>query len=288
MLVPLKESDFAVFVEQAYEMALIPEITSYPVYYDGIKTKEDYIERAGKAFGRDDESILLFYKEDIFCGWIHYYYLADDQYLDTVSLSARTGTEQMLGEFLDFVEGQYPDAMICLGFPQENVTALTYLQSRGFVIGEQSWNMALHLSGTQYMRSRADSILRIDKENYSLFQGIHSQCDGDMYWDTEHIFKDLDNWMVFVALWQGRPAGAVYCRKGSMAEIFGIDFVDGIYVPDVQKELLNVVISACCEDGSRDIVYFCGDIEKSALMDAGFYCIGKYIMVERRKLPPCF
>lgn len=284
MLVPLKESDFDVFVEQAYKMALIPEMTSYPAYYDGIKTKEDYIERARKALLRDNEGILLFYKEDEFCGWIHYYYLSEDQYLDTVSMSWRTGAEQILDEFLTFIDKQYPDAMVYLGFPQENKAAITYLQSRGFEVVDQSWNMVLHLSGAGDMRPEAASIIHINRKNYSLFQCLHSQCDGDMYWDTEHILNDLDNWMVFVSLQQGQPAGAVYCQRGNMAEIFGVDFLNGIYSPGIHRELLNTVIRASIEDGSRNLVYFCDDNEMPTVMDAGFSCIGKYILVKRRAL----
>lgn len=102
MLIKLEAFMFEEFAEQAYEMAMIPEITSYPVYYDGIKTKEDFMERAEKAFARENEEILLFYREDEFSGWIHFYALPEDQYLATVSMSAREGIEQMLDEFLVF------------------------------------------------------------------------------------------------------------------------------------------------------------------------------------------
>lgn len=283
MLVPLREVDFDIFVDQAYEMALIPEMTSYPAYYDGIKTKEDFVGRARKALVRDDEGILLFYREDAFCGWIHYFYLAEDRYLDTVSLSARTGTEQMLAEFLEFLERQYPDATAYLGFPQENETALAYLQSRGFTVSEQSWNMALRLPDARQAGSGTASVIRIGRDNYSLFQRLHSQRDGEVYWDTKHILNDLDNWMIFVSLRQGQPAGAVYCQRGAMMdEIFGIDYWDGSYAPDIHKELLDAAVRASRESGSLNLVYFCDDAERQAVMDAGFSCIGKYILVERR------
>lgn len=43
MLVKLKQIDFESFIDKAYEMAIVPEYTSYPIYYDGIKTRENYI-----------------------------------------------------------------------------------------------------------------------------------------------------------------------------------------------------------------------------------------------------
>ena len=67
-----------------------------------------------------------------------------------------------------------------------------------------------------------------------------------------------------------------------MDEIFGIDYWDGSYAPDIHKELLDAAVRASRESGSLNLVYFCDDAERQAVMDAGFSCIGKYILVERR------
>ena len=39
MLIPLQEKDFDKYVDFAYELALDPARTFYPVFFDGIRTK---------------------------------------------------------------------------------------------------------------------------------------------------------------------------------------------------------------------------------------------------------
>ena len=46
MLQKITENTWGEYVDYAYELALCPEKTSYPVYYDGIKTNR--LIRAGR------------------------------------------------------------------------------------------------------------------------------------------------------------------------------------------------------------------------------------------------
>ena len=44
-----------------------------------------------------------------------------------------------------------------------------------------------------------------------------------MGWDdvlgNRHIYADLANWLVYVAMEQERPIAAIYCMRGKMSEI---------------------------------------------------------------------
>ena len=42
-MIPLQEKDLDKYIDFAYELALDPARTFYPVFFDGIKTKEDFI-----------------------------------------------------------------------------------------------------------------------------------------------------------------------------------------------------------------------------------------------------
>ena len=281
MLIPLEKTAYHEFAEQAYKMALIPANTSYPIYYDGIKTKANFLHRAAKAFEQEHEEILLFRKDGAFSGWLHVFALPEDRYLSTVSMAARTGMEQMLEEFLEFAAKKYPNYKVYLGFPEENQAALLYLQTHGFAMEEQSWNMVLPMADWTGSMREGDFVIAIGKENYALFDQIHSQWDGKMYWDNRHIYADLSNWLVFVAMEQERPIAAIYCMRGKMAEIFGIDFAEGRYDGQILNALLTAMIRACRADGTENLVYFCNDQEKAAVLGTGFTCVGKYCLVER-------
>ncbi len=72
MLTPLKREEFDKHIDFVYALALDPARSGYPTYTDGIKTRADFVERAKKAFERENEEILLYEREDRIAGWIHY------------------------------------------------------------------------------------------------------------------------------------------------------------------------------------------------------------------------
>ncbi len=79
MLIPLQEKDLNQYVDFVYELALDPARTFYPVFFDGIKTKEDFIARVRKAFSRPEDEILLCQVNGTVEGWLHYFHLPGDR-----------------------------------------------------------------------------------------------------------------------------------------------------------------------------------------------------------------
>ena len=63
MLRLLQETEFDRYIGFAYELALDPARSGYHVYYDGMKTREDFVSRARKALERPGEDILLFVED---------------------------------------------------------------------------------------------------------------------------------------------------------------------------------------------------------------------------------
>ena len=91
MLTPLKREEFDKYIDFAYELALDPAKSGYPTYTDGVKTRADFVERSLRTFERENEDILLYEREGRAAGWIHYYYLPEDKYLDTCSFCIAEG-----------------------------------------------------------------------------------------------------------------------------------------------------------------------------------------------------
>lgn len=278
MLNVLAKEDFEKCIGFAYDLALDPTITSYPVYYDGVKTREDFIRRAEEAFHNQNEEILLFSDEDSALGWIHYYYLPEDNYLGTVSLSIRKNKETAMDEFLLYVEQKYPGCHIYLGFPEENQEAISALIHHDFQISEQLWNNVLDLS--HYPRNRiSQDIIRIGRENYCLFSDLHAKYEAGMYWNNERILNRMDDWMIFAYKNREKVSGVIYCFQGIPAEVFGIDFSNDEFNEDVYRHLLNAVIMACQTIGSEHLVFFGDDNDQPNILSAGFRCVGKYILM---------
>lgn len=108
MLKKLAEQDLDRYVEFAYALALDVTKSGYPTYADGIKTKQDFIARARRAFSDENEEILLFEREGRTEGWIHYYHLPEDRYLDTNAFCVREGMGEALAEFTAFARAEIP------------------------------------------------------------------------------------------------------------------------------------------------------------------------------------
>ena len=95
MLVKLDEKDFGEYIDSIYELAPDRSKSMYPIYSDGMKTKNDFVERALKSFTVDDEEILLFVLDDIVLGWVHYYYHKDDNHYSAHTFQAQSHSDIM-------------------------------------------------------------------------------------------------------------------------------------------------------------------------------------------------
>lgn len=282
MLRKITENTWGEYVDYAYELALCPEKTSYPVYYDGIKTQEDYVRRVEKAFSREGEEILLYLEGEEPCGWIHYYYLKEDNYLSTVSMSFSSHMKEGIEEFLAYADNRYPGCEIWLGFPEENRQALSCLSEKGFELLEESYNDVISLESYR-AGENAPGIIQVTEENFPLFAELHSQFDSDMYWNSERLRQNLNQWMIFLYEKENVLQGAIYCAEGELAEIFGVDFVDGIYRPEVFCALTKAVLNACKIRQVKHLVFFNDKESQPDALACGFGCVGKYALMVKRQ-----
>lgn len=276
------EQDFNTYFDFVYELALNQSKSGYPTYSDGIKTKEMFYDRSLKAFSRDTEEIILFEYEGKVEGWIHYYWIPEDNYLSTVSFNINSATEQALEEFINFVEEKFKGYELFLGYSMANKKAVNYLSTHGFECIEDDFNHTAYLEHYKYV-SKADDIVRITKENYDLFQKLHNCLEGDMYWNSKRIYDDIEEWTIFVKLKDGETIGNVYYINADDGwfEIFGIDMKDGVLDKNTFRELLEVAINEAKHLGGKYMTYFCSKEELEIVKSIGFECVGEYVCYKK-------
>lgn len=277
MLKRLQEQDFDRYVDFAYELALDMTKSGYPTYADNIKTKDDFVTRARKSFSTSTEDILLFEQDGKTAGWIHYFYLPEDHYLDTCAFCIASGTEEALTEFIAFAREHFPGSELYLGFPKENTEAVTMLKASGFDCIEESYNDAVDFE--EYTLQPEDAgILPITRENYELFSVLHSRNDQDMYWNSARILDAIERWRIYVCLRNGETAGAIYFMDDkSMPEIFGVDFPGNVYDSSVFRALLVAALNCCKQSGAKHMIFFNESASQADAVACGFRCIGKYV-----------
>ncbi len=279
MLRKLEEDLFDKYVDFAYQLASDMTKSGYPTFADGIKTRDDFVTRARKAFSRDNEEILLFERYGKVAGWIHYYHLPEDHYLDTCSFCIAEGMGDALAEFTSFARTYFPESELYLGFPKENREAVTALDAFGFERIEESFNDVLDF-GSYMPCPENTNIILITKDNYQLFSDLHSQIEGDMYWNSERILNVMDEWRIYVLLREGKAAGAIYLRISddkSMDEIFGVDFSNSVFDSGVYQELVTAALNDEKRRGVKHMVFFNDKESQSDALACGFHCVGEYV-----------
>ncbi|MCM1049088.1 MAG: hypothetical protein NC433_11775 [Clostridiales bacterium] len=253
------------------------------------KTKAMFLERSEKAFSRDTEEILLFEYEGAVGGWIHYYSLPDDKYLSTVSFNISSHTEIALLEFLDLAKAQFKGYDLFLGYSKDNHAAVTFLAGNGFECIEENYNNTAFLENYEPITitvgdTTSDNVIRITKENYEYFHTLHRQVESDMYWNSERIYADIDNWIILAKICNGEAIGNVYCKTvgENWFEIFGMDMKDGTFDTELLGELLGKVLDTTKELGGRFVTFFCDKQEQEIVSRLGFECVGEYVCYKKQ------
>lgn len=279
MLRLMKESEFDRYIGFAYELALDPARSGYPVYYDGMKTREDFVSRTRKALERPGEDILLFEEDGEVEGLIVFEHPEEERYLHAFTFSIRRDTGTALAEFVDYCRERWPGFILDLGFPAENADALAWLREAGVPCIERSWNFLLNLDGYD-PRPEPDRVKRVGEENFEDFAAIHTRIQGDMYWNCERVRSTLDDWAIFVT-GEGETAGEVLMTMDDEPhqEIFALEFADGAHHRGSFQALLTAALNCLKERGTRWLTFFVdeGCPEGETLKALGFRLVGTFI-----------
>lgn len=283
MLKPCSEQALISYMDFVYSLALDPSKSGYPIFNDGIKTKELFTTLAKDSFSKEQEDILLFEYNGVVEGWIQYEWIPVDRYLATTGFYIATHMEQALQEFLDFAQRQFRGYDLFLGFPGANETAVRFLSSHGFECIEDTFHHTLSLEQYQPVSGIKD-VVRINEDNYELFAELHDQIEGYMYWNSPRIYETLDRWIVFVKLEDGKPVGNVYFKAAvdGIYSIYGVDLLDNIFRPQAFLDLMHSSLRTVTELGGKYVISFCEKEKVPSMRELGFHYVGEYIAFQRR------
>lgn len=149
-------------------------------------------------------------------------------------------TEQALQEFLEFVQEKFKGYELFLGYSTDNKNAVDFLLTHGFECIEENYNNTAFLNQYEPV-TVSDNVIRITKDNYEYFRDLHRKIEGDMYWNSDRIYADIDNWSIFVKIQDEELLGSVYyiIDNDGWFEIFGIDMKDNTFEAETFQELLG-------------------------------------------------
>lgn len=282
MLRELTKDNYKDYLDWAYGLALDMTRSGYPTYADGLKTRQEFDETAALAHEREQEGALLFEDEGRTLGYIHYFALPEDQYLDTRAFCIEEKTGQAMDELIAYLGQKYPGYTMHFGFSDQNVQAVDHLIELGWPLMEESLVGVMRFEEYEPKPESAKPIL-ITEENFDRFAAIHAQWDGNMYWDNAHLREALDRWHLYLLERDGRDAAVIYfVYVDGMLEIFGLDHAGGKYNQEDFRALLLRALNQGKEDGMETFTSFHGPEEAPVMKELGVRSLGRYVMYSNR------
>ena len=273
MLVKATRKDIEQYMDFAYALAMDQTKSGYPLWSDGISTKEEFVNHAWESYRNDDRDILLFVIDGVVEGWIQFFYIEQDRYLQTNGFLINNDTEQALTEFLEYAHAHFAGYDLYFGFPKRNFDAISFLQKTGCRLIEESYHDTFVFDGSAIKLENA-GMVKVTESNFSEFRKIH-QDDPDTYWSTERIFSTLDEWLIYLLYRENIAIGYICARDG---EIFSLGYRDNIFDKKTYKALVSVILSDLKAAGYKHMTFFNDEESQPAALDLGFSCVGEYVL----------
>lgn len=276
MLRRLSRDEYVQYLDSAYELALDLGRSCYPTYADGLKTRRDFDEHAARSFERENYAMLLYEEEGEALGLIQFYVLEEDKYVQPDIFCVKRGYGRAVREFWEYLHTRFPGYSFHFGVSEKNLEAVEALDSLGAAREEVSLVGVMRFEVYAPLPEE-DGVLPVTRENFGSFAALHSQWDGKMYWDSEHLLEDLDDWHIYIMQKDGRAVGGIYFTYAeSSMEVFGVDFEDGRYDGGVFRALMVRALNRAKADGMKDMTFFHDDELHPMVEDIGIRTIDTY------------
>lgn len=263
------------YMEFAYALALDQTRSGYPLFSDGIATKERFVASVWESYTQENRELLLFLQDGRVEGWIQFFWTGEDRYLQTDGFFIRRNTRQALEEFTEYARAYFPGYMLYLGFPKRNEDAVHALESADWACIEESYHDVFSLA--DYVpQPEKQGVVRVTHENFSAFRALH-RTDEFTYWNAQRMERTLDAWQIYLLSEHetGVPLGAIYARDG---EVYGIDYCDGQFHAAVYRALMTAILNDFCRAGHTHLVFFHDEAAQAAALELGFRCAAQYIL----------
>lgn len=270
------EDEINDYIDFAYNIVIDQTRSSYPIFTDGIKQKQDFIKHTEKCSTRNDYETLLFIYNDELEGLIQFFLIQEDKYLQLCGFNIKSKTEEGLKEFLNYIQDKYHDFDFYFGFPDTNIKAISFLKNHGFLCIEQAYNNTM-VFDKYTLREDNKNIVKVSKENFNEFRKLHI-TDPETYWNSDRIFKNLDKWNIYLYYENNQAIGAILERND---EIFGLDYLNGVFNEETYLFLVIKILNDLKLKGTKFLTFFNDENSQALALRLGFDFVGKYVLYIR-------
>ena len=273
MLIKAEKSDIEKCIDFAYLLATDQMRSGYPLFSDGISTKEQFIEHVWKGFEGENSDTLLFVSDEQVDGLLQFFYIEQDRYLQITGFYISGDTKQAIAEFIEYARENFADYSLYFGFPKKNSRAITALQNNGCELVEEAYHDIFTLENFA-ARSELSGVVKVDESNFSEFRKIH-KTDEYTYWNSDRILETLKDWSIYLLYRDETAAGYICARDG---EIFDLGYRDNIFDGNTYKSLVTAILNELKAQGRRHLIFFNEEESQSAALEIGFNCVAEYVL----------
>lgn len=250
---------------------------SYPLYGEGIRDEDQLFSDLREARTGEHSELLRFVLHGRTEGFLSYYRIPEEHYLQLTGCFVRRGTAQALALLTARLEASFPGDTLYFGFPAENREAGAWLTAHGFVCAERTLDHICSLSAP-LSPAPDPRVEPVTRKNFDRFRNLY-QPEPGTFWTAERILPQLDRWALFLFSENGVPLAAqLTTGDGDNWEIFGTVFAGDAFRTDALSALLHATREECCRRGGCTLRYFCPLRETAVLTAQGFRCLGESVL----------
>ncbi|MBE5906887.1 MAG: hypothetical protein E7277_08925 [Lachnospiraceae bacterium] len=284
MLRELGKEELLQHTEDMYELAARIDKGVYPNWRDGLKQKSDLVERierfANKIENKDADFGTLVYEEaeQIF-GYI-LYRLGEDDSINFDYFYVACDFAKVLEEVLSYMEAHYPGKKIMLGVSTTNTSAVDFCEEKGWRAIEHSKMYVFRFKPNMTFEV-SHKVIPVTEENFEDFRTVHKVNEGEMYWNSDRIYKAWKEegvWELFLWKEDDEPAAVIYndVFDGDCAQIIGMDSIKP--AAEGRKELLKAALNAAYKRGAKHNYHWPeNDAEVEECTEVGFEHLDDYV-----------
>jgi len=264
----LTKEDISTVIDFVYHLSIDNSTASY----SRMKTRVDVERELVRRVEDTNSNVFSVYIEKRLVGVCAFYWLEEDNYIQTTVFVFSEPTEEALSVGIDLIKQKKENYRLLIGVPAENKRLSELLDQLGEKI-EYSANLMYDKNEVE--GSINSDIVEVNANNFNTYREYHDRfaLKHDMYWNADNLQKAINQFKIFNYLSRGEIIASIFYKCGSIhQEIFGL-FSD-VNDKDVYKRLLNKVLMQVESESEKIAITFFVDmkekLELSAAIEVGF------------------
>lgn len=257
------KNTFDAYADYFYQLAQNKKNAAFPLYCDGVKTKEDYLKTVYQSFEREDEDLLIYEKDGKVQGLFQIFFIQEDRYSGVQFAVVNGDFAEALQELLKIISEKYNGFTFNVYFSEENESGISFFKMKGYEAETEESVFVRSLKNYCSVEYKND-VVQIGADNFYIFEKVHKRFEDGMYWTSDRIYRCLKDWEIFA-----KDQGVVFFnRRSEDAEIFGLEITGKNTT--VAEDLLRAALDSAKNLGARSMYYFSEKSFETAAVNAGF------------------